>query len=245
VLGVVSLVAMIVVETRSSAPIIALNLLGNRLYRSANGIIVMSSIAFLGSLFLITLYFQDGRRMSPLASGLSTFPEALGVMLGAQVASRVLYKRLGPRRHITYGLIALAISIGLMASMDGTTSLWWSRLLMFAMGFSIGQVFVAGQAVSFATISPSDTGRASTLYNALRQLGGAIGVAVLTTAVVIVGPLHRTGGNLVANFSAYRIAFVVAGVLCLGGIPWSLAIRDDEAANTIPTHPQKRKIAET
>lgn len=244
VLGVVLLVAMIIVETRSSAPIIALNLLGNRLYRSANGIIVMSSIAFLGSLFLITLYFQDGRRMSPLASGLSTFPEALGVMLGAQVASRVLYKKLGPRRHISYGLVALALSIGLMSLMDGTTSLWWSRMLMFAMGCSIGQVFVAGQAVSFATISPSDTGRASTLYNALRQLGGAIGVAVLTTAVVIVGPLHHIGGHLVANFAAYRIAFLVAAVLCLGGIPWSLAIRDDEAAHTIPTHQQKRKIAE-
>jgi MFS family permease len=105
-------------------------------------------------------------------------------------------------------------------------------------------VFVPGQAVSFATISPSDTGRASTLYNALRQLGGAIGVAVLTTAVVIMGPLHQIGGHLVANFAAYRIAFLVAAVLCLGGIPWSLAIRDDEAAHTIPTHRQKRKIAD-
>src|ERR1039458_10273401 len=201
----------------------------------------MSWIAFLGSLFLITLYFQDGRRMSPLASGLSTFPEALGVMLGAQVASRVLYKKLGPRRHITYGLVALVVSIGLMSLMDGTTSLWWSRLLMFAMGFSIGQVFVAGQAVSFSTSSPSDPGRPSTLYNALRQLGGAIGVAVLTTAVVIVGPLHHIGGHLVANFAAYRIAFVVAGVLCFGGIPLALALRDDEGANTISTHPQKSK----
>jgi hypothetical protein len=54
----------------------------------------------------------------------------------------------------------------------------------------MAQVFVPVQAASFATISPADTGRASTLYNASRQLGGAIGVALLTTTIVIVGPLH-------------------------------------------------------
>ena len=94
--GAVLLAVMVVVELRTAEPIVALRLLGNRLFRSANGVIVLTSVAFLGSLYVISLYFQDGRGLSALGSGLSTFPEAIGVMFGAQLASRVVYPRLGP-----------------------------------------------------------------------------------------------------------------------------------------------------
>ena len=102
--GAVLLAAMVAVELRSPAPMVDLRLLRNRLFRSGNGVMVLASIAFLGTLYAISLYFQDGRGLSALGSGLSTFPEALGVMAGAQLASRVLYPWLGPRRHITLGL---------------------------------------------------------------------------------------------------------------------------------------------
>jgi MFS family permease len=125
----------------------------------------------------ISIAFLVGRGLSALGSGLSTFPEALGVMGGAQLASRVLYPRLGPRRHITIGLVGTAASIALLALMGPQTSLWWARLLMFTLGLSMAQVFVPVQAASFATITSAATGRASTLFNAIRQLGGAIGVA--------------------------------------------------------------------
>ena len=115
---------------------------------------VLASIAFLGTLYAISLYYQDGRGLSALGAGLSTFPEALGVMAGAQLASRVLYPRLGPRRHITIGLTGTAASIGLLALLGPQTSLWWARLLMFTLGLSMAQVFVPVQAASFATITP-------------------------------------------------------------------------------------------
>ncbi len=187
IVGFLLLIAMAVTELRVKEPIIALRQMKNRLFRSSSGVVIMLSIAFLGVLFVITLYFQDGRGMSPLASGLSTFPEAFGVMGGAQVASRFLYRRLGARRHLTLGLLIVAASIALMAIMDGTSSLWIARALLFCMGIGMAQVFIPAQAISFATISPADTGRASTLYNAFRQLGGAIGVSLLTTVLVLVG----------------------------------------------------------
>jgi hypothetical protein len=134
----------------------------------------------------------------------------------------------------------MAISIGLMSLMTGTTSLWWSRLFLFGMGLGVGQVFVGGQAVSFATISPADTGRASTLYNTLRQLGGAVGIALLTTVLVLVGPTHQVNGHIATNFSAYHITFLVATAVCVGGLPWSLSIRDADAAHTIPARRQKK-----
>jgi MFS family permease len=225
---------MVIVELRSATPMVDLRLLGNRLFRSGNGVMVLASIAFLGTLYAISLYYQDGRGLSALGSGLSTFPEALGVMGGAQLASRVLYPRLGPRRHISIGLIVTAVSIALLALMGPQTSLWWARLLMFALGVSMAQVFVPVQAASFATITPAATGRASTMFNAIRQLGGAIGVAVLTTAIVFVGPVHDVAGHAVANLAAYRAAFLVAAAVCLCALPFSLSIRDADAASTIP-----------
>ncbi|HUB37990.1 MAG TPA: MDR family MFS transporter [Streptosporangiaceae bacterium] len=232
--GVVLLAAMVIVELRHSAPMVDLRLLGNRLFRSSNGVMVLASVAFLGTLYAISLYFQDGRGLSALAAGLSIFPEAFGVMAGAQLASRFLYPRLGPRRHITIGLFGVAASIALLAVLGPTTSLWWARLLMFALGLSMGQVFVPVQAAAFATISPAATGRASTLFNAVRQFGGAVGVAVLTTAIVLVGPVHLVDGHAAANLTAYRVAFLVAAAVALLAVPSALSIRDRDAARTIP-----------
>jgi EmrB/QacA subfamily drug resistance transporter len=232
--GAVLLAAMVVVELRSDAPMVDLRLLTNRLFRSGNGVMVLASVAFLGTLYAISLYYQDGRGLSALGSGLSTFPEALGVMGGAQLASRVLYPRLGPRRLITVGLIGTAASIGLLALMGPQTSLWWARLLMLTLGLSMAQVFVPVQAASFATITPAATGRASTMFNAIRQLGGAIGVAVLTTAIVFVGPVQLVAGRVVPNLDAYRVAFLVAAAVCLCAVACSLSIRDADAAATIP-----------
>jgi EmrB/QacA subfamily drug resistance transporter len=232
--GVVLLAGMVVVELRSAAPIVDLKLLGNRLFRAGNGVMVLTSVAFLGTLYAISLYYQDGRGLSALGAGLSTFPEAFGVMAGAQLASRVLYPRLGPRRLITAGLSGTAISIGLLALMGPQTSLWWARLLMLTLGLSIGQVFVPVQAASFATITPAATGRASTMFNAVRQLGGAVGVAVLTTVIVLIGPVHQAGGPAVADLTPYRGAFLTAAAICVCAIACSLSIRDADAASTIP-----------
>jgi EmrB/QacA subfamily drug resistance transporter len=211
--GAVLLAGMVAVELRTAEPIVDLRLLSDRLFRSANGVIVLSSVAFLGTLYVIALYYQDARGLTPLLSGLSTAPEAIGVMVGAQLASRVIYPRLGPRRHVSFGLVGTAASIAALALLTSGSSLWWARLLMFTLGLSMAQVFVPTQAAAFATISPAATGRASTMYNAVRQLGGAVGVALLTTVIVGVGAATVSDGHSAANLTAYRIAFLVAAAI--------------------------------
>jgi hypothetical protein len=114
---------------------------------------------------------------------------------------------------------------------------------MFSLGFAMAQVFVPTQAAAFATISPAATGRASTTFNALRQLGGAIGVALLTTVIVLVGSTHRVAGHEVANLAAYRITFLVAAAVCLVGVASALTIRDADAAATIPARRGRRAVA--
>ena len=94
--GALLLTAMVLVELRVTRPLVDLRLLKDRLFRSTNGVMFLASAAFLGTLYLIPLYFQDARGLSALQSGLSTFPEAFGVMAGAQLASRLDLPEIGP-----------------------------------------------------------------------------------------------------------------------------------------------------
>jgi len=101
----------------------------------------------------------------------------------------------------------MAVFIALLALVGVHTSLWVPRLFLFGMGIFLGQTFVPIQAASFATISPAATGRASTMFNAVRQLGGAVGVAAFTTVVVAVGAVHVVGHRAVADLTSYHAAF--------------------------------------
>jgi EmrB/QacA subfamily drug resistance transporter len=92
VAGSVLLVVFVFVELRTTRPMVDLRLLSGRLFRSTNAVMFLAAAAFLGTLYLIPLYFQDARGLSALQSGLSTFPEAIGVMIGAQFASRIIYR---------------------------------------------------------------------------------------------------------------------------------------------------------
>jgi EmrB/QacA subfamily drug resistance transporter len=233
VAGVLLLGALVMVELRTTRPMIDLRVLSGRLFRSASGVIFLSSAGFLGTLYLVPLYFQDARGLTALQSGLSTFPEAFGVMLGAQVASRVIYPRLGPRRHITFGLLGLSLTMLILTQISLTTNLWLIRGIMFLLGLMVAQIFVPSQAASFARISPADTGRASTLFNTGRQVGSAIGVAILSTVLIGVGSTQAAGGIAHPNLRAYHLAFLAAALFALAATGFSLTIHDSDASETM------------
>jgi EmrB/QacA subfamily drug resistance transporter len=233
VTGAVLLAALVVLESKRRQPLIAVSLFRDRLFRSANVVMFCGSAAFLGVLYLVALFFQDGLGLSALGSGLSTFPEALGVMVGAQIVTRLLYPNLGPRRIITCGLIGVAAGMALMALVGEHTSLWLVRALLFEMGLSMSGVFLPTQTAAFATVSRADMGRASTLFNAQRQFGGAIGVAILTTVLSAAGTVRSVAGRASPHLAPFHVAFLTAAALALVGAVVALTIRDADAVSTI------------
>jgi hypothetical protein len=243
VVGTALLVAFTFVELRTRRPLIDLRLLSGRLFRSTNVIMFVSAAAFLGMLYLIPLYFQDARGLSPLQSGLSTFPEAFGVMIGAQFASRLIYPRIGPRRHITGGLLGLAASMLVLTQVTLTTNLWLIRGLMFVLGWMIAQIMVPNQAASFAMISADSMGRASTFFNTMRQVGSATGVAILSTVLIGVGSVKGSGATASPDLSAYHYAFLASAGFALVGVFFSLSIHDSDAAETIVRRPRRVRPA--
>jgi EmrB/QacA subfamily drug resistance transporter len=241
--GLVLVAALVVVELRSRAPMLDLRLLGNALFRNATTVLVLSMAAFFGTLFLVALFYQDGFGVSALQSGLSTFPEAIGILVGAQVAARI-YPRIGPRRLMAGGLVGVAVSVGLMALVPFTASLWVMRGLMVTLGLSQAHVFTPAQAAAFATISPSATGRASGLFNAGRQLGGAVGVAALSTVIASVGVVRHVGGGVQPNAGAYHAAFLTAAGLALAAVVLTRWIDDRAAEPTMRRVPKRDTFTE-
>ena len=231
--GALVIAAFVAVELRTPAPMVQLHLLGNRLFRSTLVVSMFASAAFSGVLFLVPLFLQEVRGASPLSSGLTTFPEALGVVCSTQIVAR-LYPRIGPRRLMAGGLIGVATAIALLCTIRLDTTAWLVRLLMFLVGVGMAYVFLPNQAASLATISRAATGRASTLSSVQRQLGAAIGVALISTALAAVGPLHRTAAGIAQpHLAAYRAAFLTAAALAMLAAALALRVPDRDAAVTM------------
>ncbi len=226
--GAIILATFVAVELRSSAPMVQLRLLGNRLFRTTQVTSFFASAGFIGILFLVPLFLQEARGASPLEAGLTTFPEALGVVVSTQVVAR-LYPRVGPRRLMAGGLVLMATAIVLLALVGLDSGPWVVRALMFTIGAGMANVFLPNQAASLATISRADTGRATTIANVQRQVGAAVGVAALGSVLAAVDAI---GGHS-SGFTAYRVAFLVAAVLALIGAVSALRVPDDEAAETM------------
>lgn len=232
VAGAVLLGLLVAYELRHASPLIDLKLLSDRLFTATTTVLVVGSVAFLGTLYLVAQFFQESLGMSALRAGLTIFPEALGVMGGAQVVTRFLYPRLGPRRLLIAGLLTVALAMVLLTQVGPATNEWLIRLDMLLLGYGMSHVFLPSQAASFATISPARTSGASAMFNAGRQMGGALGVALVTT-VVAAGPSHPAGPISVPNLVSYRYGFIAAAITAVVGAVLAIAVSDSDAAETM------------
>jgi EmrB/QacA subfamily drug resistance transporter len=231
--GALVLTAFVVVELHVPEPMVQLRLLGNRLFRTTLMVSCCATAGFIGVLFLIPLFLQEARGASPLAAGLMTFPEALGVVVSTQLVAR-LYPRVGPRRLMAGGLTGVATAIALLCLVDLDTNPWLVRMLMFLIGAGMAYVFLPNQAASLATISREATGRAATMMSVQRQLGAAVGVAVLSSVLTAVGPTQRNAlGAVVPHLAAYRAAFLAAAGFAAIGALIALGVPDRDAAETM------------
>ncbi len=226
--GGAALIATLVwVELHAEQPMIDFRLLRHRLFGVANLASLFASGGFLGLLFVAPIWLQTGRGMSALVSGSATAPEALGVLVSSQLVGR-LYPRIGPRRLVSGGLIGVTIATCLLALlMNG--NVWLIRGVMFAIGVGWAYVVISMNAGVFAQVSHRDTGRATALYNAQRQLASAMGVATLST---IIGT-QSAATSLAGNVTVFRIAVFAAAGFTLTGAMIALAIHDRDAASTM------------
>ncbi len=234
--GLASAAAFVVVELRQPQPMLDLRLFSDSLFRSGNSVQFFGFGAQFGTLFLLPLLLQSERGMSPLGSGLATFPQAVGVMTMAPLAGK-LYRRMGPRRMSFVGLLVGSLATLAFLRVDLTTSLWEIRTIMLVRGWGFALTLIAMQAATFATLSSSSMGRGTAIYSVARQVGTSLAIAVLATVLVsqlgahdaVLGsPASRDGA-----VAAFHDAFLAATVIGALGLALTLLVDDRKAAITM------------
>jgi EmrB/QacA subfamily drug resistance transporter len=231
--GLLAGTVLIVVELRVPEPMLALRLFRDRLFRTINIAATTMYAGFFGMIFVLPLYMQTLRGYSAFESGLAQAPQAFGVFLVSNLLGRRLYRAIGPRRLMTVGgLLTAAITCAYaLAGLD--TPIGAIAALSLARGLAVGLVFVSLQTAVYATTSNADTGRATSLFNAQRQLSYATGVALAAT--VITARLNSVGGDAapaIDRLPAYQWGFIACGVIMVPGALASWLIRDDDVAPT-------------
>lgn len=225
IVGLVCLIALVIVELRIPDPLLDLRLLGNRMFACATSLYGLASVPYLGVLFLAALFLQDGLGTGPVRSGLAVFPSALGVLVGGQLVSRLLYRRFGPRPLATTGLLVIAAALAALAGTGDSVDLRLVGVLMAVLGLGVSFVFIPSQVSSMATVEPERTGRASAIFTTGKQLGGAVGVSLVGTVTALAG----TGTD---GTGAYHVAFLVAAAVAVLAVPVALCIRNADAHAT-------------
>src|SRR5262245_16183336 len=223
--GAVMFAVLVVVELRVRYPMLALRLYNDRMFRNANIVLALTYGSFIGVLFLLPLFLQELRGLSAFESGLTTFPQAIGVVISSQIVGR-MYHKVGPRRLIVFGMLGMALVTSPLIFVQLSTSLWWIRLIMLLRGVCMAFAFVPLQAATYANITPADTGRATAIYSTQRQVAAALGVATLATVLI-----SRT--DVVGSLGGYHAAFFVGTLIVVVAGLSGLMIRDEDAAATM------------
>ena len=236
VAGALLVAAMVMIELRATAPLLDLRVYADRLFRSASIVLTLTSVAFFGLLFLLSLFFQDGLHYSALQAGSTICPEAFGVIIASQLISRRLYPAIGPRRIMVAGLLLIAGIAALLSTVGTGTSVWLLRGILFVMGFGVAAVFLPSQAAGFATVDAARTSIASTIFNAQRMIGGAIGVALLTAVISALHPVRTVAGRPEANIHAFHAGLDVCAAVAVAAALAALTVRDRDAAATMIRH---------
>jgi EmrB/QacA subfamily drug resistance transporter len=240
--GLVTIAVLVLYELRHTEPMLAVRLFAGRAFRTANIVAFLGMSGFIGSLFLLPLFLQRLRGLSPQDSGLTTFPQAIGYIAVSRLVGAA-YHRVGPRKLMVAGLLLTGLVNMAFLWVDLGTSLWSIRLIMFVRGMCLPMLFIPVQTVAFAATSLEDTGRATSMFSTQFQVAGAVGVA-LFGAILFTGIRDRTAAVLgdggtqeavrQAQLAAYHRAFLWVVIFALAGavIAW-LFVRDSDAASTI------------
>jgi EmrB/QacA subfamily drug resistance transporter len=180
--GAVLLGAFVAWERRAVAPMLPLGLFRSRGFTVVNTVALVFSAGAFGAVFLLSQFLQVSLGRSPLEAGLSTLPWTMAPMVVAPLAGLVLIKRFGTRTLMVTGLVLLSVALGWMAAIS-TVDVSYGTLVIPLMlaGIGMGLEFAPMSTVALASVPADRHGIASGAVNTMRELGVAVGVAVLAS----------------------------------------------------------------
>jgi MFS transporter, DHA2 family, methylenomycin A resistance protein len=209
--AVAAALGFVAAEWRSAAPMLPLRLFASHTFSAANTVGLLINFGFYGQLFVATLYFQEIRGYPALLTGLALLPEGALVSAGSFISGRIM-ARTGPRIPMMSGLALGGVGmLGLVAAGAHTAYLVLVLPLMAA-GLGMSLTMPAATAAVMGSAPADRAGLASGVVNTARQVGGALGVALLGTLVS-----HRAGFT-----AGMHTAMLIAGAAFLSGCTLSV-----------------------
>jgi EmrB/QacA subfamily drug resistance transporter len=191
----VLLAAFLLVEARAREPLLPLRLFSNRVFSVANVAALLLFFAMLGTFFFVTQFLQAVQGYTALEAGLRTLPTTMGIFLIAPLAG-LLTARLGPRLPTVLGALMAGGALLLVMRIEPDSSyatLWWDFGLV---GIGFGLMISPLTAAVLSATPPQRAGLGSSVNITSRQVGGALGVAVLGTVV-----LQQFASNIASQLS--------------------------------------------
>jgi EmrB/QacA subfamily drug resistance transporter len=211
--------AFLAIEIRSTAPLLPLRIFRQRTLAAANGIAVIVGATAFSQFFLLTLYTQQVLHYSALQTGAGFAVTTLSIVLFANVG-QTLVTRFGARPVLASGLLLVAVGLALLTQLPAHGHYFWNLFPAYLLsGIGMAFTFVPMTIAGLTGVSPADAGVASGLINTTRQIGGAVGLAAVST-VAAASAQHGVAGALSGDglTHGFRTAFDILTGLALVGV---------------------------
>lgn len=198
-----------VIERRHQDPLVPLRIFANRSLSASDATLLVVAAALFGMFFFLTLYLQQVLGFNALKTGVAYLPLSLTIIGASAVAAR-LVDRFKPKRVLLAGLLIATGGFVFLTSVSGHGD-YASHVVpaMVILGAGLGPAGTSG-------VAPEDSGLASGLLNTTQQVGGSLGLAILSSIAT-----SRTASALDAGTAppaalmhGFKGAFIVAGALC-------------------------------
>jgi EmrB/QacA subfamily drug resistance transporter len=218
--GSALIVAFVAWELRAAEPMLPMRFFRNRAFSAANAASLLMYFGMFGSIFLLTQFFQTAQGYSPLDAGLRVLPWTAMPMIVAPI-SGALSDRIGGRPLMAVGLGLQAIGLAWIAMVSTATVGYESLVGPFILsGIGMGMFFAPVANVVLSAVRPVEEGKASGANNAIREVGGVLGVAVLASIFARYG-----GYESPATFNDGLVPAIWVGAVVVGvGSVLALAI---------------------
>ena len=213
--GLALVAAFVAWELRTASPMLPMRFFRNKAFSLANLASLFMFFGMFGSIFLLTQFFQTVQGYSPLSSGLAILPWTLAPMFVAPFAG-AMSDRVSPKRILGIGLTLQAIGLGWIAFVTTVSAPYSSFVIPFILaGVGMGLFFTPMANLVLSSVRREQEGQASGANNAIRELGGVFGVAVLASVFARSGG-YDTGQTFVDG--AVPALWIGAAVVGLGAV---------------------------
>ena len=226
IVAAVLVAGFVIIEWRHENPLVPLRIFSNHNLSASDATLLLVAAALTGMFFFNTLYLQQVLGYSAFETGLASLPLSVTIIGASTLASRVL-DRFTPKSVLVTGLLITTVGFLFLTQVSGHAD-YTSHVLpaMVILGLGLGMSFVPVTIAATTGVAPRDSGLASGLLNTTQQVGGSIGLAVLSTISTsrVASALNGGAPLPVALTHGYKGSFTVAALLCAAGAVLALVL---------------------